>query len=157
MYNPNYIRILNSLKQKIENLLFIAHPLIFIKDNLKKSSRFELYKKGKLLRKGESFHWQLPEYLLYVKDLIYTILWSFRFIDKCDHFIGSGNLNAFAGHILKGLNRASNVIYYVIDYIPKRFSNKFIYFSIFGKFFYFIQSIAGLYGEFTCLSSDQIF
>ena len=114
------------LKQKIENLLFIAHPLIFIKDNLKKSSRFELYKKGKLLRKGESFHWQLPEYLLYVKDLIYTILWSFRFIDKCDHFIGSGNLNAFAGHILKGLNRASNVIYYVIDYIPKRFSNKFI-------------------------------
>lgn len=114
------------LKNGTKELLFIAHPLFYVKGKRKDSSRFELYKNGKLVKEGRSFHWVLPEYLLYLKDLIYTILWSRKFIGKSDYFFGVGNLNAFAGHILRIIGITRKVIYYVIDYIPNRFRNNFI-------------------------------
>lgn len=114
------------LQQGIDELLLIAHPLLFVKENLKKSSRYELYKNSKLVKEKTAFHWIGPEYLLYVKDFIYTLWWSLRLIGKCDIFFGLGNLNALAGCILKLVGRTSKVIYYVIDYIPQRFSNKLV-------------------------------
>ncbi len=114
------------LKKNVKELLFIAHPLFYVKGTRKDSSRFELYKNGKLAKKGSSLHWVLPEYVLYFKDLIYTFLWSQKFIGRSDYFFGVGNLNALAGLLLKTLGSASKVIYYVIDYIPNRFGNNFI-------------------------------
>lgn len=114
------------LKKNVKELLFIAHPLFYVKGTRKNSSRFELYKNGKLTQKGNSFRWVLPEYFLYLKDLIYTFLWSQKFIGKSDYFFGVGNLNAFAGHIIKLFGGTKNIIYYVIDYIPNRFQNNFV-------------------------------
>lgn len=114
------------LKKGTKELLFIAHPLFYVKGKRKDPSRFELYKNGKLVKKGRSFRWVLPEYLLYLKDLIYTLLWSQKFIGKSDYFFGVGNLNAFAGHVLRVIGMTREVIYYVIDYIPNRFQNNFI-------------------------------
>ena len=114
------------LKLGIQELLFIAHPLLYLKENFKNSSRYELYKKGKLVKSKIAFHWILPEPLLYVKDFLYTILWCMTLNGKYDIFFGYGNLNAFSGHVLKLLNRADKVIYYVIDYIPGRFHNKLL-------------------------------
>lgn len=115
------------LKEGVEELLFISHPLLYLKDNYKKRSRYEIYKKGILIKTGEAFHWKLPEPLLYIKDVIYTILWCISFGgNKNNLFIGIGNLNAFSGNIVKLLNKNIKVIYYVIDFIPKRFENKVI-------------------------------
>lgn len=114
------------LKKNVKELLFIAHPLFYVKGTRKNSSRFELYKNGKLAKKGSSFYWVMPEFVLYFKDLIYTFLWSQKFIGRSDYFFGVGNLNAFAGHILKIIGRTKEIVYYVIDYIPNRFQNNFI-------------------------------
>ena len=38
------------LKLGIQELLFIAHPLLYLKENFKKSSRYELYRNGKLIK-----------------------------------------------------------------------------------------------------------
>ncbi len=111
------------LRQGVQELLFIAHPLLYLKENFKNSSRYELYKDSKLVKSHTAFHWVLPEPLLYIKDFLYTILWCIG--SKYNLFFGIDNLNAFSGYVLKLLGRVDKVIYYVIDYIPKRFSNKF--------------------------------
>src|SRR3989338_6006545 len=96
------------LQRKVKELLFISHPLLYLPENFKNSSRYELYKKGKLVKNKVAFHWILPEYLLYIKDFLYTFFWSMTLIKKSD---------VFFGHI-------DTIVYYPIDYVPERFHNK---------------------------------
>ncbi len=114
------------LKQGVEEILFISHPLLYLKESFKKKSHYELYKKGILVKSGSAFHWVLPEFLLYIKDVVYTLIWCFLLGSHSNIFIGIGNLNAFAGCILRYLHRVNKVIYYVIDFVPKRFQNKLV-------------------------------
>lgn len=114
------------LRQGITELLFIAHPLLYLKENFKNSSRCEIYKNGKLVKNNNTPHWILPESLLYVKDVFYTVIWNFTKISKSNIFFGVGNLNAFSGLILRFMGRTDKVIYYVIDYVPQRFNNKLL-------------------------------
>jgi len=116
------------LERNVLDLLFIAHPLLFLKENFKNSSRFELYRNGKLVKKGSAYHLRAPELILYAKDFFYSIFWSMKYVSKPDLYIGIGNLNAFSGLFLKIFKRVGNVIYYVIDYVPRRFSNKIVNF-----------------------------
>lgn len=132
------------LKQGVEKLLFISHPLIYLKDNLKKSSRYELYKAGKLIKTKTAFHWVLPEPLLYLKDFFYTIYWCLTVSRKCDIFLGINNLNAFSGCLLKFLRRVDRVIYYVIDYIPQRFSNR-----VLNEIYHQIEKFSAQYSDWT--------
>jgi len=114
------------LKLGIQELLFISHPLLYLKENFKKSSRYELYRNGKLIKSKTAFHWILPEPLLYMKDFFYTIFWCMTINWKYDIFFGVDNLNTFSGYILKLLKLVDKVIYYVIDYVPQRFHNKLL-------------------------------
>lgn len=114
------------LKQGVEDLLFISHPLLYLKDSFKRSSRYERYKNGVVVKNGSAFHWVLPEPLLYIKDVFYTLIWCILFGKNYNLFIGIGNLNAFSGCLLRFINKNSKVIYYVIDYIPHRFKNKLV-------------------------------
>lgn len=125
------------LQEKIDELLFISHPLLYIKDNIKNSSYFFLYKKGKLVKEHKSFHYVLPEYFLYIKDTIYSLIWTMQYLGKADVVIGSGNLNAFAGLLLKWLGFAKKSIFYVIDYVPQRFANNAV-----NSFYHTIERIA---------------
>ena len=45
---------------------------------------------------------------------------------KWDLFIGSNNLNAFAGVILKKIGIVKKTVYYTIDYDPQRFESKLL-------------------------------
>lgn len=112
------------LESKIKKLLFIANPLIFEDDFYKLTSRYEVYEYGRLINNGASFHWRLPDIFLYIKDVIYILIWSIKFDDKYDLFIGVDPLNALAGIILRIFGRTNKVIYYTIDYFTPRFENK---------------------------------
>lgn len=112
----------------VKELLFIAHPLLFIPANFKNSSRYEMYKNGQQTKSSLSIHYKLPEIILYLKDIIYSIYWSGKFLGKSDMFIGSGNINALAGLFLKRLGITKKVVFYCIDYIPKRFNSKVLNF-----------------------------
>lgn len=109
---------------RARNLLFIAHPLLFLPKMREKSSYYEKYADGKLIKKHEAFHWQGPEYLCYLKDCFYTLFWVIISGRKYGLFVGSGNINALTGLVLKKLERAKKVIFYCIDYVPQRFSNR---------------------------------
>ncbi|OGK09775.1 hypothetical protein A2767_05815 [Candidatus Roizmanbacteria bacterium RIFCSPHIGHO2_01_FULL_35_10] len=106
------------VSRKITKLLYISHPLFV--DNTK--SFFEVIVKSKVqIKKQWSF--RLPISILnYPLELLLTIFWVVKQKEKYDIFIGVDNLNAFAGIILKKLGLVKKVIYYTIDFVPKRFT-----------------------------------
>lgn len=130
------------LNQKINKLLLISHPLLYFKDGLKKSSRFELYHKGKLIKTGKGMFLKMPEPLLYIKDFLYTIYWTLKYCSSSDLFFGVDNLNAFTGLFIKLISQKTKIIYYVIDYIPKRFENRILNFV-----YHFIEKTAATYSS----------
>mgnify|MGYP001589972463 CR=1 FL=1 len=108
--------------ETIENLLFIGHPLFF--DKKLKGSGFEKYIKGKLIVEDYSQIKKTAAIISYFKDVWLTVKWVLQSGEQWDLFVGSDNLNALAGIILKKLGHVKKVIYYVIDYNPYRFENK---------------------------------
>ncbi len=111
------------LERSPKNLLLIAHPLLYIKESYKKSSYFEWYVNGKLKKKHIGFHWRLPEQLLYIKDFVYTIIWTLNTGEKFNIVVALDPLNAIAGLMLKILGKVEKVVHYCIDYFPIRFQN----------------------------------
>lgn len=114
------------LKYSPKTFLFITHPLLYVKDTYKKSSKYELYVNGKLKKEASAFHWHLPEPLLYIKDFIYTLLWLIETRESFNLFVGLDPLNAIAGIALKKLGYVRKTVYYSIDYFPRRFDNKYM-------------------------------
>lgn len=125
------------LERKPENLLFIAHPLLYIEESYKKSSYFEWYVNGKLKKKHRGYHWQLPEQFLYIKDTVYTIYWAMKTRTKYQLIVALDPLNALAGLILRLLGKVDKVVYYSIDYFPTRFKN-----PIMNQIYHSIDKIA---------------
>lgn len=130
------------LEKKPSKLLFIAHPLLYFKENYKKSSYFEFYTNGKLQKMNSAYRWWFPEQLLYIKDVIYTILWTFKTNTKYDLVISLDPLNAVAGIILRTLGRTNKVVHYSIDYFPTRFEN-----PLMNKIYHLIDKFAVRYSD----------
>lgn len=84
-------------QNKVKDLLYLRHPLT-------------------------------PEvhFLQMFHDFVQNIFLSFKTPSRWDLFIGIDNLNAFSGLILKIMGKVKIVIYYTIDFSPKRFDNKLI-------------------------------
>jgi glycosyltransferase involved in cell wall biosynthesis len=117
--------------EKIDSLMFIGHPLFF--DKKLKGSGYEKYRKGRLTEENYALIKKTPAIFSYFKDIWQTIKWVRQSKIKWDLFVGSDNLNALSGLILKKQGYVQKVIYYVIDYNPHRFENKvlnFIYHKI---------------------------
>lgn len=107
------------LNHKVGKLLFIGHPLFYDK-NLA-GSGYEVYRKGELETK---IHRKIRKHStigICLKDIFFNIFWSIRAGKSWDLFVGSDNLNAFSGVVLKWLGIVDRVVYYVIDYNPYRF------------------------------------
>lgn len=111
------------VSQKIESLFYISHQLQLGEEA---SSFYEKIKSGQIINKKEvsrqekSFSWKC------FRDLFLTLFWTIKSGEKYDLFVGSDNLNALAGLILKWLGFVKKVVYYTIDYYPTRFENKFL-------------------------------
>lgn len=108
------------LKGSVKRLLYIGHPFSYCADI---RSFYREYEDGKLIKERVAFSWRLPEVFMYIKDSAYSLLWILVSRQKYDLFIGINNLNAFMGLILKKIHRVKTVIFYTIDYVPKRFDN----------------------------------
>lgn len=115
-----------SLSHDCRSLLYIKHPLLLLKESYNFSSDGQYLINKKQAKNFRAYHWKLPESFLYVKDFIYTLVWTLITKKKFDFYFGINNLNAFSGLVLKKLGRVEKVIYYTIDLYPQRFSNKLI-------------------------------
>lgn len=110
--------------EKVDKVFFIGHPLFY--DPKLKGSGYEKYEKGMLIRENHSPIKKVPALISYINDVRLTIKWVRQSGWKWDLFVGSDNLNALTGIILKKIGWVKKVIYYVIDYNPYRFENRIL-------------------------------
>ncbi len=108
------------------DILYIHHPMLDTEEGYSMSSGYELYKDNKLVRSVNAYHWKLFWPLLYMKDVLYTLLWIFINRIKFDVYVASGNLNPVAGIILRNLGLVKKVIYITLDYYSDRFKNRIV-------------------------------
>src|SRR3989344_3799658 len=108
------------LKDKVGSLIFIGHPFSFAKNT---SSFLRIYKKGELIEEKKFISWKGSEISFYIKDLLLTIWWYLKYRNSADYFIGVNNFNVFAGVLLRIFVNVGKIIFYTIDYVPKRFEN----------------------------------
>ncbi|MHB8276899.1 MAG: glycosyltransferase [Candidatus Humimicrobiaceae bacterium] len=112
------------LKNDVGELLFIGHPLFYNK-NLK-GSGYDLYKRGLLVISKYGVIKRSNQLIEFIKVVILDIYYVIAHKKKYGLYFGVDNLNALAGLFLKMVGLVNKVIYYVIDYNPKRFPNKIL-------------------------------
>jgi len=140
-------------RNKITDLLCIGHRNRYIIDNPIRFSYFEIYKNGKKTGYGKSpIENTLPEFFGYIVDFVTTFIWSLVHTKgKTDLFVGLGNLNALSGLMLKVLGLTDKTVYYVIDYSPERFKNKYI-----NSFYLWLDKFCAKHCDFTWNYSEEM-
>lgn len=112
------------LRHSISKLLFIGHVNRYLPNNPVPSSYVEYYEKGKLRVKKYAKPTQTSEIVAYLHDIFLTLYWFMKYLSgRSTYFVGLGNMNVIFGLIGKLFGSIKYVIYYVIDYSPKRFKN----------------------------------
>ncbi len=59
-----------------------------------------------------------------LRDFFSVVDWGLRETKPADLFIGLESINGLAGIVLRGLGKVKKVIYYVSDYSPRRYENR---------------------------------
>src|SRR5574341_841751 len=139
------------LISKVKTLTFIAHPLLFIPSTRQKRSYCEEYVRGDKTSRKEGISLKGPEPFLYLKDCFYSFFWILLSSKKYDFYIGSGNINAFVGLILKKLRKFRKVVFYSIDYVPVRFQNRLL-----NRFYHWIDRVCYRRCDFTWNLSERM-
>lgn len=111
------------LRRGVELLTFIGHPLECALDQ---RSFIKNYQQGRLAGSRTAMTWRHGAVLGYFKDLWLTFFWSLKTGKRYDLLVGVNNLNTLACLVLRALRRGKLVVYYTIDYVPKRFSNRWL-------------------------------
>ena len=137
------------LKQSLEYLLYIKHPLFFKHDLA--GSAYYLYKSGKLIEKQETRNTNLPSIVKYILDIFLSIYWVIKIGKRYDITVCLDNLNTLTGLLLKITYRVNKVIFYTIDYIPVRFSNHILNFL-----YHLIDKIAVYYSDKTWVLTQRM-
>ncbi len=137
------------LKKKVKRLLYMGHPLFFVKD--RPGPVFELYEKGTLVKQIQYKNIQLPSIIQYIKDVLLSIYWVFKAGGTWDLIISLDNLNTFTGLILRTLGKLKKVIYYTIDFVPKRFDNQLL-----NSIYHSLEKFAVRYADATWILTDRV-
>lgn len=113
----------NYLKTRSDRLGVIYHPFHYCAD---RRSRMQDYRGGTLLREARQGGWNLPALATYVKDALFTLFYFLRLGGRYDVYLGADPLNTVVGVVLKWFGLTNFVIFYTIDWMPERFSNKLL-------------------------------
>ncbi len=109
------------LRERASRFIFIQHPFAFRRFY---PSTVELYVSGRLVKRGIAPSIRAPETVMFIKDLLLTIIFALRTRRPVQLFIGADALNALSGIILRAIGFTPFVILFAIDFTPRRFSNR---------------------------------
>ncbi len=115
--------LLKYLKPRAPLLAYIDHPFTYARAI---NSSVSLYQDGQQIKRIVAPAIKSPEVLVYIKDLALSVLFPMLLFRRFDLYVGVDSLNAMAGLILKKLGLVKRVIFYTIDYAPRRFENNFL-------------------------------
>src|SRR3990167_8273553 len=129
----------NYLKAKVAKLVFIGHPFVFAQE---RRSHCRIYKsRGKLI-KNLFFPVYFSQQLInLIKDIFLTCFWALKF-GKFGLCVGIGGINAVTCLFLKQIGLVKRVVFYVIDFVPKRFENKLL-----NQAYHFLDKLAVIHSD----------
>lgn len=119
------------LVSHVKELVYLSHPI----RSEKTKSQKDLYKDGKLLH-SYSFARPSGNAWWFTVDFFLTIVWVIKQRGTYDVYIGVDPLNCLAGLVLRTLGLARTVIFYSIDFTPKRFPQ-----SLLNSMYHGIESL----------------
>jgi glycosyltransferase involved in cell wall biosynthesis len=113
--------LVNFSEKNINEVSVILHPLPHSRIS---STAYRTFRKGRATYTSSIRILGRSEMLSFIQH----VFWTFYFVmtktkDGFDMCIGIDNLNAFCAIILCRLGLVRNVVFYVIDYTPRRFQN----------------------------------
>ncbi|MFC1621906.1 glycosyltransferase family 4 protein [Patescibacteria group bacterium] len=138
------------LIKKFSKFIFVEHPFTYSKISSSKLDTF----RGSLLSAQEKRSVKGPldmELISYVSNFALTIYWFLKVGRKTKIFIGIDALNAFAGAFLKFFGFKFKLVYYSVDFNPKRFKN-----PILNSFYHCIDKLALKNADYVWNSSKRI-
>jgi glycosyltransferase involved in cell wall biosynthesis len=113
--DDDLVHYLNS--KKTGNVLHIKHSFPDAKD---RRSFYTWYFKGKKTKKEKTIDYKfLPEVVIYLKELFFTIKWPILSKTRWDLYIGMDGLCTFFGLILRKIGVCKKVVYWNIDFVPQ--------------------------------------
>jgi len=129
------------IKNKIR-FSFLEHPFSYNK--IQPCSKILFFIGGEEIKCFKGIEIKGPEVFYFIKDFFYTLYFVIKTKEKYDICISADNLNSFSAYFLKKLGYIDKLIYWTIDYTPRRFKN-----SILNKIYHWID-------KFCCYHSDLI-
>ena len=84
-------------------------------------------REGRILEKTTGVDFAgLPEPLVMLKDFLYTIFWVMMTGKKWRTLVAIDSLNFLSGYVLKKVGLVSQVVFWSIDFTPRRFQSKWM-------------------------------
>lgn len=120
--SQDLVRYLNE--HRTQKVLSIGHPLFY--DTCLTGSGYEIYQDGRKVYEASSRNQKIPLFVGYAIHMAKSLVWVLRTGEQWDVYIGSNNLNAFTGLILRALGKVRKVVYYVIDFNPNRYESPLV-------------------------------
>ena len=111
------------LRERAGLLGTIYHPFHYCVD---RRSRAAIYRQGRSQWERRRVGLGLPQVAGFFKDVLLTLYFFAAFKVRFDVFIGANPLNAVVGIVLKRFGLVRAVIFYTIDWMPRRFANRFL-------------------------------
>ncbi|MFC1804511.1 glycosyltransferase [Candidatus Omnitrophota bacterium] len=127
------------LKNNNSSVLLVEHSFASYPDRRTVFSFFDGKNESK--KSGINFRF-LPDILCYIKDFCYSFYAAARFPYRYKRYFGCGGFNVIPALILRALGRVDKVIFYTIDFAPRRFKN-----SILNLLYRFIDQIAVTFAD----------
>jgi len=113
--------IFDFLNRKKVKLLYIRYGLY----DQPYPTRINTYSNSKEISEELGFDFsKIPIPFRYFIEIFYSMYQIIKREDKIDVWIGCNSLNTLPGIFLKKLGKVNKVIFYTIDYVPKRFEQK---------------------------------
>lgn len=144
---PQYLEEYLS-QNKIKNLLYIHHPLHLDK---KDGSGFRLYFQGSLVKEKKNVYKTKISIISFLLDFLSNIYWVLKTKKKWDLYIGSNNLNAFSGLLLRKLGLVKKCVFYTVDFIPNRFGS-----ALLNKIYLWIDGFCTKHCDETWILSPRV-
>lgn len=114
------------INNKIKKMLFIAHPLGIDETKSYVEVIRDAHVQQKLVSRLRSRLFILNCFF----EIFLGLKWFFSQKEQFDLWVGVDSLNAFLGVLLHNLGKVKKVVFYTIDYVPRRFKSdalNFIY------------------------------
>lgn len=127
-------------ERKVRDVVYVSFPFGSTQDH---HIRVTHYRQGVFNQQKTSFFcFKTPEPLAYVKDLLYAILYGLRFARHADLAVGGDNLLSLALLIIRKIARIRTIVYYMIDYTPRRYGNPLL-----NEMYYFVDRLAATHAD----------